>query len=181
MSPAGAPAQGGRFNWRKLNNALHRDVGYLVVGLTIVYAVSGLAVNHRADWNPSYRTGRRTLRIAPIDAIRAVEDLMRTKTTGEWMAIFDRHGVPASPVWFVEEMLENPQVVENGYAVELEHDLTGPQEMAAPPLKMSDSPPASQGAAPPLGRDTRKWLKSVGWSDAQVDAAVAAGSVAEGP
>jgi hypothetical protein len=30
--------------------ALHRDFGYLVVGLTLVYAASGLAVNHVADY-----------------------------------------------------------------------------------------------------------------------------------
>ena len=42
-------------NWRRLNNIVHRDLGYLAVGLTIVYGISGLAVNHKADWNPSYR------------------------------------------------------------------------------------------------------------------------------
>ena len=91
MSPAGAPAQGGRFNWRKLNNALHRDVGYLVVGLTIVYAVSGLAVNHRADWNPSYRTGKRTLRIAPIHATQRDEIVRQARAAlslGEPRAVF---------------------------------------------------------------------------------------------
>ena len=34
--------------------ALHRDVGYVAVGLTIVYALSGLAVNHIADWDPNF-------------------------------------------------------------------------------------------------------------------------------
>ena len=34
--------------------ALHRDVGYLLVGLTFVYALSGLAVNHIADWDPNF-------------------------------------------------------------------------------------------------------------------------------
>lgn len=34
--------------------ALHRDLGYLAVGLTIVYALSGLAVNHIADWDPNF-------------------------------------------------------------------------------------------------------------------------------
>ena len=55
-------------NWRRLNNVLHRDVGYLVVSLTLVHGVSGLAVNHRADWNPSYRPGRTTLQITPLTA-----------------------------------------------------------------------------------------------------------------
>ena len=40
--------------WRRLIIAVHRDVGYLVAGLTVIYAVSGVAVNHVADWNPSY-------------------------------------------------------------------------------------------------------------------------------
>lgn len=34
--------------------ALHRDLGYLAVGLTFVYALSGLAVNHIADWDPNF-------------------------------------------------------------------------------------------------------------------------------
>jgi len=40
--------------WRRLIIAVHRDVGYLAAGLTVVYAVSGVAVNHVADWNPNY-------------------------------------------------------------------------------------------------------------------------------
>ena len=36
--------------------ALHRDVGYLAVGFTIIYAVSGLSVNHIADLgDPSFK------------------------------------------------------------------------------------------------------------------------------
>jgi hypothetical protein len=40
--------------WRKVFRAVHRDVGYVAVSLTIAYALSGLAVNHIEDWNPSY-------------------------------------------------------------------------------------------------------------------------------
>ncbi|RMF73770.1 MAG: hypothetical protein D6738_08095 [Acidobacteria bacterium] len=38
---------------RRWLRVIHRDAGYLAVGLTLVYAVSGVAVNHVADWNPS--------------------------------------------------------------------------------------------------------------------------------
>jgi hypothetical protein len=34
--------------------AIHRDVGYSAVGLTVVYAASGIAVNHVADWDPNF-------------------------------------------------------------------------------------------------------------------------------
>lgn len=114
------------------------------------------------------------------DLVATAEALLRTKTTDEWMAVFDRHGVPASPVWFVEELLENPQVLANDYVVELEHDLAGPQAMAASPFKMSDSPPKPQGAAPPLGRDTRKWLAEAGLSEAEVEDLLAAGAIGVG-
>jgi hypothetical protein len=52
--------------WRRLNNVLHRDIGYLAVGLTVVFGVSGLALNHRADWNPSYRQQKAARQIAPL-------------------------------------------------------------------------------------------------------------------
>jgi len=44
-----------KFPWRAWLRAFHRDIGYLVVGLTFVYAVSGLAINHLADWNPNFK------------------------------------------------------------------------------------------------------------------------------
>jgi hypothetical protein len=52
--------------WRRWNAAIHRDLGYLCVGLTLVYAVSGVAVNHRADWNPNYRVSQRSANVADL-------------------------------------------------------------------------------------------------------------------
>jgi hypothetical protein len=56
-----------RFRWRYWNNVLHRDLGYLVVALTIIYAVSGIAVNHVHDWNPNYSIERVERKIEPIE------------------------------------------------------------------------------------------------------------------
>lgn len=41
-------------NLRRLNRITHRDIGYLIAGLTIIYAISGIALNHKHDWNPNY-------------------------------------------------------------------------------------------------------------------------------
>ena len=38
----------------------------MCVGLTLVYAVSGVAVNHMRDWNPNYRVSRETLALSPV-------------------------------------------------------------------------------------------------------------------
>jgi hypothetical protein len=49
---------------------LHRDFGYLLVGLTFVYALSGLAVNHVADWDPNFIEREETIDLGshlPVD------------------------------------------------------------------------------------------------------------------
>jgi len=51
--------------WRRLNNVLHRDLGYLACALTALYAVSGIAVNHVADWNASYSTSLERFTLTP--------------------------------------------------------------------------------------------------------------------
>ncbi len=41
-------------NINKFNRVTHRDIGYLIAGMTIIYALSGIALNHKNDWNPNY-------------------------------------------------------------------------------------------------------------------------------
>ncbi len=54
--------------WRGWLRAIHRDLGYLAVGLTLIYAVSGLAINHIDDWDPNFVSYERERKIAPIPA-----------------------------------------------------------------------------------------------------------------
>lgn len=52
--------------WRRWNYVLHRDIGFLCIGLTLLYAISGVAVNHIAQWNPSYSVERVETNIGPV-------------------------------------------------------------------------------------------------------------------
>jgi uncharacterized protein len=45
-----------RKRWRAWLRALHRDAGYIAVGLTFVYAMSGLAINHIGQWDPNFKS-----------------------------------------------------------------------------------------------------------------------------
>jgi hypothetical protein len=56
----------GRIDWFRLNRELHRDVGYFIAVLTALYALSGLAVNHIDDWNPSYAIDERAVDVGPL-------------------------------------------------------------------------------------------------------------------
>lgn len=39
---------------RKLNRIIHRDLGYLFFAASVIYGLSGIALNHIKDWNPNY-------------------------------------------------------------------------------------------------------------------------------
>jgi len=39
---------------RRWSRILHRDFGFFFFGTSIIYALSGFALNHLKDWNPSY-------------------------------------------------------------------------------------------------------------------------------
>ena len=52
--------------FRKGCRWLHRQLGFLGVGLTLAYAISGVAVNHIDSWNPNYSEVTETGRIAPV-------------------------------------------------------------------------------------------------------------------
>jgi len=75
-----------RLRWRLWLRAFHRDIGYLIIGLTFVYAISGLAVNHIEDWNPNFDVSREELVLdevpqstdAAVDVVLAALEIKST-------------------------------------------------------------------------------------------------------
>ncbi|MBE0637596.1 MAG: PepSY-associated TM helix domain-containing protein [Bacteroidales bacterium] len=69
-----------QIKWRKWNRATHRDLGYFFVAMCIIYGLSGIAINHIGDWNPSYVYINKTIEIghpiAPKLTKQEVKDLL---------------------------------------------------------------------------------------------------------
>lgn len=59
--------------WRRWVRALHRDTGYVAVALILAYSLSGLAVNHIDDWNPSYTFESSAFDLGPVPGATAGE------------------------------------------------------------------------------------------------------------
>lgn len=47
-------------NWFTLNRRLHKNIGYLCIGMTLVFAISGIALNHINDWDSNYQVTTQT-------------------------------------------------------------------------------------------------------------------------
>lgn len=63
--------------WRHYNNLVHRYLGYASAGPTLVYAVSGLVLNHGHQINPDFKVHKRhiPLPVAPPAAAPAAAQL----------------------------------------------------------------------------------------------------------
>ncbi|RIK80520.1 MAG: hypothetical protein DCC67_09265 [Planctomycetota bacterium] len=62
---------------RRLVLVLHRDLGYFFTGVIMLYAVSGLAVNHVDQWNPSFSVDRRAVTLdLPTDRSLVTEEIV---------------------------------------------------------------------------------------------------------
>ncbi len=63
---------------RKLLRILHRDLGYFIVGMTIVYALSGILLNHRHDFNPDYKIYTENFTFDPSTKDATMEDDLKS-------------------------------------------------------------------------------------------------------
>ena len=108
---------------------------------------------------------------------RRVQQRLLEQSAAEWVARFDRAGVPASVVHFAEEMSDDPQVEAMGMMVELDHPVTGPQRVVGPILRMSKTRPNAHRHAPVFGADSAEVLREAGLEDDEIAALRAEGVI----
>lgn len=112
---------------------------------------------------------------------RIVADALPAKTTAEWIEIFDHHGFWAGPVLNYEELAAEPQIVDNGMIVEIEHETEGTLRLVGPPLKFSETPASIRVGPPRIGEHSSEILAEIGVGEAQISELLRAGVVVEEP
>ena len=118
--------------------------------------------------DPQYKTGaaRRANRTKLIPIVDAI---LVTKGAMEWVDLLGPAGVPIGRVNYINEVFENPQVVERKMKVELEHERLGTVSMVANPIKYSKTPLEYRMPPPMLGQHTSDVLSGLlGLSEAEI-------------
>jgi len=82
------------FKWRKWNRAIHRDFGYLFFGMTLIYALSGIAINHMNDWNPNYVVVSQDIQIEPPGKKLDKKSIKKLLTTLDGEVVYKNHYYP---------------------------------------------------------------------------------------
>jgi crotonobetainyl-CoA:carnitine CoA-transferase CaiB-like acyl-CoA transferase len=107
--------------------------------------------------------------LAPYFKARASDDLL---------ARFEELGVPAGPVYDVNQMHRDPQVLARKMVVEVEHSKVGPVRTIGLPVKFSDTPGEVAHGAPIYGQHTKDVLRQCGFAEAEIDALQSEGAIA---
>ena len=133
----------------------------------------------RQDLIDDPRFGDMAGRTENIDALyRILSEALTGKTTAQWQAALSDNDIPNVPVRDPKDLLDDPHLQDVGFFVEAVHPSEGAIRMTAPPVAFSSTPQAIRRVAPRLGQHSAEILKEFGFSDREVDALMAAGTVA---
>jgi len=113
------------------------------------------------------------------ELVSLMNAVLRTRTRAQWQAEMDAAGVPAGPVHTIGEALSHPQTLARGMVVTLEHPQAGTVRGIGCPIHFSHTPTDTGQAAPLLGQHTRELLQEHGLNEAEIDALIAQGAVAQ--
>jgi crotonobetainyl-CoA:carnitine CoA-transferase CaiB-like acyl-CoA transferase len=125
--------------------------------------------------DPQFRTmADRTKNID--DTYAETGRIMATRTTQEWLELFEPTSVPVNKVNTLEDLVVDPHLVETGFWKIVDHPTEGPVRQPGFPVNFSATPASvDRRHAPRLGEHTREMLREVGWDDRRIDALVASG------
>jgi len=99
-----------------------------------------------------------------------LDDRFTSKTTAEWIAVLEAHDMICAPVQDYEQLLADPQALENEYILEREHPIGGRVAVVGFPWRFSETPAEAAPAAPELGQHTEEVLLEAGLSWEEITA-----------
>jgi crotonobetainyl-CoA:carnitine CoA-transferase CaiB-like acyl-CoA transferase len=91
-----------------------------------------------------------------------LEAMFRSQPAAHWVELLAKHGVPATVVRNLKEVMDDEQTTARNMTPTVQHPVAGPMRVIGVPVQLSETPGRIGRAAPLLGADTAAILKSLG-------------------
>jgi CoA:oxalate CoA-transferase len=93
--------------------------------------------------------------------VEIVSGVLKKKTTAAWAEVFEKGGIPYSPVNNVKQICEDPQIKFRSMLVEIDQPGIGKMQIAGSPLRLSETPGRVYRGAPALGEHSEEILTTL--------------------
>ena len=103
--------------------------------------------------------------------------ILEKRRTQEWMELFERHDIPAAPMYSVPDILQDDHIVKTDFVRKVQHSSEGPLLSTAIPTEWFGSPLDEPREAPRLGEHSYEVLLEAGFPRVKIDALIAEGAV----
>ena len=101
--------------------------------------------------------------------IKILEERFLERNRDEWIEMLRGIGFPTGPVYNIEEVFSDPQVVHREMLLEIDHPVMGNVKQVGTPMKFSKTPCVFESYPPLLGENTVEILKEIiGYSDRKI-------------
>lgn len=107
-------------------------------------------------------------------------EALATRTTAEWLEIFDRADVPAMPYHTLDSVLEDPHLQDVGFFEMKTHPTEGRIRSMRLPNKWSCGARREWNPAPKLGQDSVDILRELGYGETEIDTLIRNGTTIDG-
>jgi crotonobetainyl-CoA:carnitine CoA-transferase CaiB-like acyl-CoA transferase len=104
-------------------------------------------------------------------------ELMKTRTTAEWMRLFEDADIPHAPLHDLDSLIDDPHLAAVGLIQAIEHPTEGPLRVAGPAATWSRTPPSIRRHPPGLGEHGAEILREAGFSDDEIASLVDEGAL----
>ena len=99
----------------------------------------------------------------------AMSERLATKSSAEWVDIFNKAGVPCGPIYRMDQVFADAQVMHIGAAAEVPHPRLGKLRLVNQPVKLSRTPAKLVTATPERGEHTAEVLLEIGIDAQEVE------------
>ncbi|WP_428483175.1 CaiB/BaiF CoA transferase family protein [Rhodopila sp.] len=119
--------------------------------------------------DPLFATGR--ARLENRDALNeTIAAITRTKSSADWIEALNRQGVPAGPIYTMDQVFADPQVKHLAMTRTVPHTVLGEVEVVGQPIELSRTPWSIRSATPEAGEHTDAVLAELGYSAEEIAA-----------